>query len=256
MNMGTVRQRWSTLVEGGHLAGTWYEARVRYGKVVRYLRNFDRQLSVIDVGCGTGACLSVVERLGFAKLFGVEITEAHVRKAQERSRAVLYVVADGEKLPFKDGSVDCVISAGAIEHYTDPRRGIAELCRIAKRTLVITSDCYAWRVLQLLGLYRSFMPIDQALWPPRLFRLLRAGGMEVIHYDGWGTTHFKRGFRKLVRRLGLTRTDARTIAAPPPATPEFQESAGPDRRGRVRRWVRLFVLDENCFWAIKHVGRR
>src|SRR5438445_11185960 len=179
MNIGEARGKWSNLVEHGHLAGTWHEARVRYGKVVRYLQSVDRRLSVIDIGCGTGTCLSLIERLGFTRLVGVEITEAHVRKARERCRTARYVVADGERLPFKNHSVDCVISTGAIEHYHDPCGGIAELCRIARQTLVLTSDCYAWRVLQLLGLYRSFMPVDRALWPPRLFRLLRAGGMKV-----------------------------------------------------------------------------
>jgi SAM-dependent methyltransferase len=256
MNPGTARQRWSALVEDGRLAGTWYEARVRYGKAVRYLLNVDRERSVMDVGCGTGGCLSVVEGLGFVRLFGVEVTEAHVRRARERCRTAFYVVADGEMLPFKDGSIDCVISVGAIEHYSDTRRGMAELCRIVKRTLVITSDCYAWRVLQLFGLYRSFMPVDRAMWPPRFFRLLRAGGMEIVHYDGWGTTHYRRGFKKLARRLGLTRTDARTTAAPASGVSEPGEIAGPDRCGRIRRWLRLFVLDENVFCATRRGGRR
>ncbi len=246
----TVRRQWSDLVEDGHLAGTWYEARVRYGKVVRYLLNLDRGLSVIDVGCGTGTCLSLVEGLGFGRLFGVEITEAHVRKARERCRTARYVVADGERLPFKDGSVDCVISAGAIEHYNDPRVGVAELCRLARRTLVVTSDCYVWRVLQLLGLYRSFMPVDRALWPPRCFRLLRAGGMHVAHYDGWGTTHYRRGLAKLGRRLGLSRSQT-TSSAPAPASKDLPPIGPPHRRGPVRRWLQLFVLDENAFLATK-----
>ncbi len=132
MNIGVARGKWSDLVEGGHLAGTLHEARVRYSKVLRYLLNVDRRLSVIDVGCGTGTCLSLVERLGFARLVGVEITEAHVRKARERCRTARFVVADGERLPFKNHTVDCVISTGAIEHYDNPGAGVAELCRIAR----------------------------------------------------------------------------------------------------------------------------
>jgi SAM-dependent methyltransferase len=251
MNSASTRPIWNALVEDGHLAGTWHETRVRYGKAARYLLTLDRQRSVIDVGCGTGGCLEVLARLGFARLVGVEITEAHVRRARERCPTARYVIADGEALPFKNDSVDCVISAGAIEHYSDPRRGIAELCRIATQKLVITSDCYAWRILQLVGLYRSFMPVDRALWPPHFFRLLRAGGMDVEHFDAWGTTHYRRGLRKLARRLRLTSAAVNTTA--PPIEASDSDAFAADRRsGRIGRWLRLFVMDENIFYSTKY----
>jgi len=251
MNTASTRPIWNALVEEGHLAGTWYETRVRYGKAARYLLTLDRQASVIDVGCGTGGCLGMLARLGFARLVGVEITEAHVTRARERCPTARFVIADGEALPFKNDSVDCVISAGAIEHYSNPRRGIAELCRIAKQKLVITSDCYAWRILQLIGLYRSFMPVDRALWPLHFFRSLRAGGMEVDHFDAWGTTHYRRGLRKLARRLGLKTAVPNTT--PPPVEASDSDAFAVDRRsGRIGRCLGLFVMDENVFCSTKH----
>jgi hypothetical protein len=99
------------------------------------------------------------------------------------------------------------------------------------------------------------MPVDRALWPLRFFRLLRNGGMEEVHYDGWGITHYRRGLEKVMRRLGLRPTEAVISEAPESATPELEEVVVPDRRRSIRRWLRLFVLDENVFCAMRTGGR-
>jgi uncharacterized protein YbaR (Trm112 family) len=47
-----------------------------------------------------------------------------------------FVVADGQQLPFADGSFDYVIALHVLEHATEPERFAAELSRVAKAGFV------------------------------------------------------------------------------------------------------------------------
>lgn len=247
MSNDLLRQHWTALIDGGHLNGTTLEARRRYGKVVRYLLAEDRRGSVADIGCGTGTCLRVLRQLGFSRLVGVEMTEAHVREARKNNPAARYVVADGAWLPFKSGAFDFVVSTGAIEHYLDPFRGIAEFARIARRKIVVSSDCYVWRLLQLLGLYRSMQPVDRAIHPLAFLRAFRENGLIVRDYDGWGITHYVRGLRKLLSKMRMRRP-----AAPDPPRPLLERHALVLRKlPKPFKLSNLFWLDENVFCVEK-----
>jgi len=46
---------------------------------------------------------------------------------------VVDVVADASSLPFKDESVDAVLSENMLEHVADPHRAVSEMTRVLKR---------------------------------------------------------------------------------------------------------------------------
>jgi SAM-dependent methyltransferase len=88
---------------------------------------------VLDVGCGTGVDL-VRFAQGGARVTGVDIADSAIglaRKnvAQRGLRAGL-VVADGERLPFADGSFDYVFAHGVAQYTTDGPRLVREVHRV------------------------------------------------------------------------------------------------------------------------------
>ena len=91
--------------------------------------------SVCDVGCGTGALLSHIQKANPAltRLTGVDF----VVDDAARLPGVEYVAAMNEALPFADGEFDTVVCTHVIEHVLDYRQAIAELRRIARRRLII-----------------------------------------------------------------------------------------------------------------------
>jgi SAM-dependent methyltransferase len=86
---------------------------------------------VLDVGCGTGVDLMRFTRAG-ADAVGVDIAEAAISLARANAahqRLALHLaVADGEALPFQDGSFDYVFAHGVVQ-YTDDDRALVEQCR-------------------------------------------------------------------------------------------------------------------------------
>jgi SAM-dependent methyltransferase len=86
---------------------------------------------VLDVGCGTGVDLVRFAQAG-AEACGVDVASAAIalarQNAAQRQLPVHLAVADGEDLPFPDGSFDYVFAHGVVQ-YTADDRALVEQCR-------------------------------------------------------------------------------------------------------------------------------
>ena len=91
--------------------------------------------TILDFGCGKAAVLKEMEILNpKAKYFGVDISETALKRAKNNfPSAVFYKVADGEKIPIIDKSVDFVFSSEVLEHIYDVENALSELQRILKQ---------------------------------------------------------------------------------------------------------------------------
>lgn len=89
--------------------------------------------SVIDVGAGTGS----YEPSG-RTLLAVEPSASMVR--QRAPDACLAVRAVAEALPVRDHAADVALAVLTVHHWTDWRRGLAELRRVAPRQVVLAYE--------------------------------------------------------------------------------------------------------------------
>jgi ubiquinone/menaquinone biosynthesis C-methylase UbiE len=91
---------------------------------------------VLDVSTGTGEAASgmlpIVGESG--AVIGVDIAPAMVAGARNRldSRSFFPVVADGQILPFRDGSFDAAVCQLGLQFFPDPPRGLAEFHRVLR----------------------------------------------------------------------------------------------------------------------------
>ena len=71
--------------------------------------------SILDVGCGEGYYLGcLAERLPDAERWGLDISKEAVRRAAARDKTAHWLTATAVRLPFPDGSFDCLISMFAL----------------------------------------------------------------------------------------------------------------------------------------------
>jgi SAM-dependent methyltransferase len=81
------------------------------------------------------------------------------------------VLANGEKLPFKDKAFDFVIAAHVLEHTTEPQDFLAELQRVSRAGYIETPDAFMERI----NPYKDH----------RLEVTVRDGGLRIRKKAGW-----------------------------------------------------------------------
>lgn len=115
--------------------------------------------TLVNVGAGAGS-YEPSDR----EVRAVEPSETMIR--QRKAGAALCVRATAEALPFPDSAFDAAMAILTIHHWSDWRRGLGEMRRVARRRIVLltfdpeASDFWLWRdyVPALLDLDRRIMP--------------------------------------------------------------------------------------------------
>lgn len=94
--------------------------------------------SILDVGCGS-AWLAKEYMGKEVFICSLDATIVNTSKALKTYPSIYHaaVVADAYKLPFADGSFDCVVAAEIIEHVIDPSAFVKELLRVVSPTGVL-----------------------------------------------------------------------------------------------------------------------
>ncbi len=225
----------------------------RYAKCVRYLADHRRDAAILEVGCGHGHMLKLLRELGFKNLFGFDYCIENVRQAKKQVPGALLFGGDLHNLSLKDESVDVVISSAVIEHVESPAQAVLSMARLLRKNgvAIISSDCFFWRIEQMLGAYKSFMPIDRAMSPFTLLKIFRDCGFDVLHHDAWGSfaQHLYHlviptTFREVVRRMRRRRFSTRQSKLP------VSIERKPVTISRIAL-LKHFCLDENVFYLRK-----
>ena len=104
-------------------------------------------------------------------LFGCEPSRVMLQKAREwlyREEAQVVLVGSiAEDLPFVDGSFQRVVCKGAIDHFMNPQKAVAEMCRVA---------CPKGRVVLSVANFES-LSCHLGRWVDRFHRKITGGGL-------------------------------------------------------------------------------
>ncbi|XP_062201890.1 2-methyl-6-phytyl-1,4-hydroquinone methyltransferase 2, chloroplastic-like [Phragmites australis] len=117
---------------------------------------YSRHLRVVDVGGGTGfTTLGIVKHVDPENVTLLDQSPHQLDKARQKEalKGVKIMEGDAEDLPFPTDTFDRYVSAGSIEYWPDPQRGIKE----------------AYRVLRLGGVACMIGPVYPTFWLSRFF---------------------------------------------------------------------------------------
>jgi len=152
----------------------------------------DRATRILDLGCGTGAFLARLERMGYARLTGVDIAVPDVPGG---GVTLLEGDLDSGALPLAPAAVDVVVSIEVFEHLENPGAVLAELARIVRpggQVLLTTPNLHSLEArarLLLRGHLKQFDRLGDPthIAPVFLFpfrRLAHRHGFELLRF--WG----------------------------------------------------------------------
>jgi len=96
--------------------------------LARSLADYDRQLRILDLGCGDGCTLDFLAALGFQNLYGIDLQI----KPSLRDRPYHLQEGDLTATHFPDQSFDCTVSISVIEHGVDLNAFFREANRLLK----------------------------------------------------------------------------------------------------------------------------
>lgn len=100
------------------------------------------RLRILNVGCGTGGNMPIIEKYGEVKNIDVS-KEAIMFMKKSGYEAEL---VDGPTLPFSDNSYDMVVALDVLEHIDKDKSALVEWLRVLKPNGVIlfTVPAYQW----------------------------------------------------------------------------------------------------------------
>jgi ubiquinone/menaquinone biosynthesis C-methylase UbiE len=81
--------------------------------IVDFAKKYNSPL-ILELGCGSGRCLKVLQNNGFKKLFGIDISSKMLKKAKNSlsNSAILLQHDFRERLPFENNYFDIIIITG------------------------------------------------------------------------------------------------------------------------------------------------
>src|SRR3989344_1000611 len=101
-------------------------------KVINYL-NIKGNSRILDVGCGTGNFLSILEkRHKTTKLYGIDISREMLRIAENKLKKSILLINSAEEMKFKN-KFDYVFSTEAFHHFSNPKKAVKNFYNTLKK---------------------------------------------------------------------------------------------------------------------------
>jgi 2-polyprenyl-6-hydroxyphenyl methylase / 3-demethylubiquinone-9 3-methyltransferase len=157
-------------------------------------------LQVLDVGCGGGILSEEFAGQG-CMVKGIDLSAASIdtarKHARQQQKNIEYLVASGERLPFRCASFDVVVCCDVLEHVTNLTWVISEVARVLKPgglylfdTINRTRQSYIENILiaQELPFTRFFAPgthaWQQFIQPDEIRAQLESNGLQLRQLTG------------------------------------------------------------------------
>ncbi|WMS42883.1 methionine biosynthesis protein MetW [Acuticoccus sp. MNP-M23] len=106
---------------------------------------------ILDVGCGDGALMALLESSHGVRASGIEIDQKNVNNAVALGLSVVQGDADTDLANYPDDAFDYVILSQTLQATRDPRKVLENLLRIGRSCIVSFPNFGFWGVrLQLL----------------------------------------------------------------------------------------------------------
>ncbi|WP_244642283.1 methionine biosynthesis protein MetW [Chelatococcus reniformis] len=118
----------------------------------------ERGARVLDVGCGDGALLELLERERGVDGRGIELSREGVNSCVARGLSVIQGDADTDLGAYPDDAFDYVVLSQTLQATRHPRQVLEQMLRIGRRAIVSFPNFGHWRIRLQVG-FAGHMPV-------------------------------------------------------------------------------------------------
>lgn len=153
-----------------------------------------RGRTVLSICAGSGMDAEFLARAG-AFVIAADLSLGAARRAKQRADrhqlAIVPVVADACRLPFRDRSVDVVYVHDGLHHLEDPLAGLAEMTRVAAAAVSVNEPARAAVTklairIGVAGEYEDAGNRVARMSVGELRETLQARGFSIVHAERYG----------------------------------------------------------------------
>lgn len=100
-----------------------------------FIGDFERGISILEVGCNTGNQLLGLRHMGFTDLSAIELQPNAAARARARLPGATILEGQASELPFEDGAFDLVFTSGVLIHIAPDEllEPMSEIHRVSRR---------------------------------------------------------------------------------------------------------------------------
>ena len=117
--------------------------------------------SVLDLGCGDGALLALLQRERGCSGYGIELADANVLACVKRGVDVIQLNLEEGLAMFDDASFDVVLQIDTLQHLRNAETMLVETARVGRVGIVAFPNFAHWP--NRLSIARGRMPVTRRL---------------------------------------------------------------------------------------------
>ena len=158
-------------VEKNHF---WFVAKRKFLQMILDKYVIQKNIRVLDVGCGTGAVLDLLKDRGFM-VEGVDNNEEALKYCRNKNLNV--TLGSAEKMSYPDETFDLVVALDVLEHLPEPGLATQEIYRVLKKggVFIATVPAHQW-----LWSYHDVALHHYKRYSKKDFQLLLASQFNVL----------------------------------------------------------------------------
>lgn len=145
---------------------------------LQFLKDVPKDARILEVGCNIANQLVLLQNLGYAHLYGIEVQSYALDRGRSHTRGLNLIQSSAFDIPFKDGYFDLVFTSGVLIHIApeDLPVAMAEIHRCA-RSFILGAEYYAPSMVEV-----SYRGNNALLWKTDYAReyLSRFSDLELV----------------------------------------------------------------------------
>ena len=182
----------------------WFVAR-RHA-VLKLVSWYDKQVKILDVGCGGGSLINELISNGFQNVYGLDFSAEAVEVCKDRGIKNVYQM-DGQNPGFDEEIFDIIIASDVIEHLENDVLALKNFYRILKKngTLFVFVPAYKFLWTNFDEVNHHYRRYSRS----ELMKKLREANFYIDKTSFWNfTMFFPAFFMQIVKRVFKTESSA------------------------------------------------